>query len=135
MSKHIKTNQAKDYDAVRGGFSDIRLWPAYTVLSLAALGLAPFIGLFLATILIGAPLFVLTIRASGVTKHDATTPKRWQIPVQSQVYSAIRDGDTAFDKNNALLRRNMKIIQEDERTAKHTKMRKPVHLAYLTKQG
>ena len=105
-------------DPIKAGFSDMRLWPCYGVLALGTLLLTPFVGFFSAAVFVGLPLFLLSVHIVGITRKDSVLPKQWQIPVEEDVYASIDQREERLEKENHLLRRNMKIIQEDEQEIK-----------------
>jgi hypothetical protein len=102
-------------DPLRGGYSDIRMWPCYGVACALIFATMPFIGLFWAIVLVGVPSFVYMLRLVKIGQKSA------HIPQHSAVYVGIKKDDITFNKKNRLLRRNMKIIQEDELQTKAAK--------------
>ena len=56
-----------DVDPRHGGYSDIRLWPCYMVLSGLILFLTPLIGMFLSVVLVGTPFFVIAKKVADRT--------------------------------------------------------------------
>ena len=102
-------------DPARGGFSDIRMWPCYGVACALIFAAMPFIGLFWAVVLVGIPSFIFMLSLVKIGQKNA------YIPQQKAVYVGIKQDDISFNKKNQLLRRNMKIIQEDERQTKAAK--------------
>jgi hypothetical protein len=102
-------------EPVRAGYSDIRMWPCYGVACALIFATMPFIGLFWAVVLVGIPSFIFMLSLVKIGQKSA------HVPQQKAVYVGIKQDDISFNKKNQLLRRNMKIIQEDERQTKAAK--------------
>lgn len=114
-------NDKHNQGTLQGGYSDIRIWLGFAVSLSLWLVMGRFIGLFGSFVVVAIPAFIGTIWLLGITKVDAVKPKRWQIPEHDAVYKAIELQEKQFNKENKLLRRNMKIIQEDEKDQKQAK--------------
>ncbi len=104
-----------------GGYSDIRMWPCYVALCLSTLFFAQWLGLFWSFTVIGLPVFAISLLAVGIHKPEKAPIKSWKM------YEAIEQKNREFERSNYLLRRNMKIIQEDERIVRQLKKADRVH--------
>ena len=118
MYTHFNNNQS--VDPKRGGYSDIRMWPCYMALSLSTLFFAQWLGIVWSFLIIGLPVLLISIKLAGLHKSSAYVPK------ESVVYKQIRKNDIKFDKDNKLLRKNTKILSQDEQQAKILKKEKVV---------
>lgn len=65
MAKQNTYNKKIPVDPIHGGYSDIRLWPCYLVLSASILFLSPHIGIFPSLIIIGIPAFIIAKTVAG----------------------------------------------------------------------
>lgn len=99
----------------KAGYSDIRMWPCYIALCLSTLFFAQWLGLFWSFVLVGVPVFVVSLLVSGVTKPHTAPIKSWK------VYEVIDQANRDFEQQNHLLRRNMRIIEDDEISDKNLK--------------
>ena len=94
------------------GFSDIRMWPCYMILCIVTLFFNKWLGLFWATVLTGMPAFIVSLRLFKLHEPDKAPVK------EVEVYADIERIRREHELHNYLLRRNMKIIQEDENETK-----------------
>jgi len=62
------TNQL---DPQHGGYSDVRLWPCYTLISSSALLLAPVLGEFWGLLVVGLPTFWIMGRVAKIQEQNA----------------------------------------------------------------
>lgn len=76
---------------------------------LATLAAAPWIGFTLALLLAGVPTFLIMFKLAKISQKASHVPQQWA------VYEHIQRRERAYDNSNHLLRRNMRIIQQDER--------------------
>ena len=118
----------------RGGYSDIRMWPCYIVLSATTLFFAQWLGLFWSFVLLGAPLFAISIYIVGVHKPQNAPIKSWK------VYELIEWHNKEFEQRSRLLRRSMKIIEEMEENSKKVAIKNNLqfskrYLAHISKQS
>ncbi|MCA9342719.1 hypothetical protein KC950_01750 [Candidatus Saccharibacteria bacterium] len=109
---------------IKFGYSDIRLWFAYLITLTVVFIAGLWMGLFGAFIVFGPLLFMFLLGLFGVIDQDATVHEKWQIPVESAVFEAISEEEQRLEKENALLRKNTKIIQEQEKEFKQSKKQK-----------
>lgn len=122
----FKYYQAFKPEPKKGGYSDIRMWPCYMVLCMITVFFSQWLGLFWSFMLLGLPLFTLSLYIVGVTRSDATPIDRYL------VYEHIKNQNTEFENKNKLLRRNMQIIQQDEKDAKSAKRKHIKQAASIT---
>ena len=100
--------------AIQWGYSDIRMWPCYMILCISTLIFNKWLGLFWATILVGLPVFVLSLRLFKLYDPSKAPVKH------AEVYAEIERIIKEHEENNYLLRRNMKIIEADEKNIRLT---------------
>ena len=97
-----------DIKAIQWGYSDIRMWPCYMILCISVLVCNIWFGLFWATVLVGLPVFYISLRLLKL--HDPNKAPIAEVDVFAEIDRIVKE----HEENNYLLRRNMKIIQEDE---------------------
>ena len=109
-----------DIKAIQWGYSDIRMWSCYMILCISVLVCNIWFGLFWSTVLVGLPLFVLSLRLFKIYDPSKAPVKH------SEVFAEIDRIVKEHEENNYLLRRNMKIIQADESESKPKKTEKSI---------
>lgn len=62
--------QSESIDPHKGGYSDMRLWPAYMISSILILTLSPLIGSFLAFGLVLTPALFIAVRAARIENNN-----------------------------------------------------------------
>lgn len=70
--------QVESIDPQKGGYSDMRLWPAYMISSILILTLSPLIGSFMAFALVLTPALFIAIRAAKIENSNPEANASYQ---------------------------------------------------------
>jgi hypothetical protein len=70
--------QSESIDSQKGGYSDMRLWPAYMITSILILTLSPLIGSFLAFGLVLTPALFIAVRAAKIENNNPESISRYE---------------------------------------------------------
>lgn len=71
--------QIESIDQQKGGYSDMRLWPAYMISSILVLTLTPLIGSFFAFLLVLTPALFVAVRAAKIENRNPQAIARYQV--------------------------------------------------------
>lgn len=75
--------QSESIDPEKGGYSDMRLWPAYMITSILILTLSPLIGSFLAFGIVLTPALLIAVRAAKLENKNPESIARYQARMEA----------------------------------------------------
>ncbi len=70
--------QYKENSSHKGGFSDVRLWPCYMVFSGSMFLLAPYLGAFLAFVVVAVPTLVVARKVAEIESRNPENARLFQ---------------------------------------------------------